>query len=380
MTKFAKFSIGFAGLFMASAFAFADVDVSFSNELKSDVISSVSKKSPNPNEDKIITETTFAGFANETIAEVHTDKVSAGLEIHSFINSKKYRNSDNDEKSYLEFSGYTVKDYWIEFSPVKILTLGFHDTINALGSYLPIWDDNLASGNLGSDFVFVLKPVDGLKIAGGIDFISTIGVINPASVQKTGEEIQATNLKTNLGVEYVADNELWSIGFTARNIFDDGRSFGLYGSFSGLDNWTFMGGFAINDAGVEGPLGATVGGNILSGAIIYEHKRFDLSAELVTNFGNKNAGVFDFYTAADFTYYFSKNFQASITGKYVGDIVVPDNSSEDTTNFFGVHPYVTYKYRRHTFEAGANIDFRTNPKANDDVAALTLPVSWKYEY
>lgn len=375
MTKFAKFSIGFAGLFMASAFAFADVDVSFSNELKSDVISSVSKKSPNPNEDKIITETTFAGFANETIAEVHTDRVSAGLEIHSFINSDKYRNSDNDEKSYLEFSGYTVKDYWIEFSPVKILTLGFHDTINALGSYLPIWDDNLASGNLGSDFVFVLKPVDGLKIAGGIDFISTIGVINLAS----GETVPST-LKTNLGVEYVADNELWSIGFTARNIFDDGRSFGLYGSFSGLDNWTFMGGFAINDAGVEGPLGATVGGNILSGAIIYEHKRFDLSAELVTNFGNKNVDAFDFYTAADFTYYFSKNFQASITGKYVGDIVVPDNSSEDTTNFFGVHPYVTYKYRRHTFEAGANIDFRTNPKANDDVAVLTLPVSWKYEY
>lgn len=378
MTKFAKFSIGFAGLFMASAFAFADVDVSFSNELKSDVISSVSTKSPN--EDKIITESVFAGFANETIAEVHTDKVSAGLEIHSFINSRKYRNSDNDEKSYLEFSGYTVKDYWIEFSPVKILTLGFHDTINALGSYLPVWDDNLASGNLGSDFVFVLKPVDGLKIAGGIDFISTIGVINPASVQKPDEEIRATNLKTNLGVEYVADNELWSIGFTARNIFDDGRSFGLYGSFSGLDNWTFMGGFAINDEGVEGPLNVKVGGNILSAAIIYEHKKFDLSAELVTNFGNKNANVFDFYTAADFTYYFSKNFQASITGKYVGDIVVPDNSSEDTTNFFGVHPYVTYKYRRHTFEAGANIDFGTKPNAENTVAVLTLPVSWKYEY
>lgn len=378
MAKFAKFSIGFAGLFMASAFAFADVDVSFSNELKSDVISSVSTKSPN--EDKIITETAFAGFANETIAEVHTDKVSAGLEIHSFINSRKYRNSDNDEKSYLEFSGYTVKDYWIEFSPVKILTLGFHDTINALGSYLPVWDDNLASGNLGSDFVFVLKPVDGLKIAGGIDFISTIGVINPASVQKPDEEIRATNLKTNLGVEYVADNELWSIGFTARNIFDDGRSFGLYGSFSGLDNWTFMGGFAINDEGVEGPLNVKVGGNILSAAIIYEHKKFDLSAELVTNFGNKNANVFDFYTAADFTYYFSKNFQASITGKYVGDIVVPDNSSEDTTNFFGVHPYVTYKYRRHTFEAGANIDFGTKPNAKNTVAVLTLPVSWKYEY
>lgn len=378
MAKFAKFSIGFAGLFMASAFAFADVDVSFSNELKSDVISSVSTK--RPNEDKIITETAFAGFANETIAEVHTDKVSAGLEIHSFINSRKYRNSDNDEKSYLEFSGYTVKDYWIEFSPVKILTLGFHDTINALGSYLPVWDDNLASGNLGSDFVFVLKPVDGLKIAGGIDFISTIGVINPASVQKPGEEIRATNLKTNLGVEYVADNELWSIGFTARNIFDDGRSFGLYGSFSGLDNWTFMGGFAINDEGVEGPLNVKVGGNILSAAIIYEHKKFDLSAELVTNFGNKNANVFDFYTAADFTYYFSKNFQASITGKYVGDIVVPDNSSEDTTNFFGVHPYVTYKYRRHTFEAGANIDFGTKPNAKNTVAVLTLPVSWKYEY
>lgn len=373
MAKFAKFSIGFAGLFMASAFAFADVDVSFSNELKSDVISSVSTKSPN--EDKIITETAFAGFANETIAEVHTDKVSAGLEIHSFINSRKYRNSDNDEKSYLEFSGYTVKDYWIEFSPVKILTLGFHDTINALGSYLPVWDDNLASGNLGSDFVFVLKPVDGLKIAGGIDFISTIGVINPAS----GETVPST-LKTNLGVEYVADNELWSIGFTARNIFDDGRSFGLYGSFSGLDNWTFMGGFAINDAGVEGPLNVKVGGNILSAAIIYEHKKFDLSAELVTNFGNKNANVFDFYTAADFTYYFSKNFQASITGKYVGDIVVPDNSSEDTTNFFGVHPYVTYKYRRHTFEAGANIDFGTKPNEKNTVAVLTLPVSWKYEY
>lgn len=378
MAKFAKFSIGFAGLFMASAFAFADVDVSFSNELKSDVISSVSTK--RPNEDKIITETAFAGFANETIAEVHTDKVSAGLEIHSFINSRKYRNSDNDKKSYLEFSGYTVKDYWIEFSPVKILALGFHDTINALGSYLPVWDDNLASGNLGSDFVFVLKPVDGLKIAGGIDFISTIGVINPASVQKPDEEIRATNLKTNLGVEYVADNELWSIGFTARNIFDDGRSFGLYGSFSGLDNWTFMGGFAINDEGVEGPLNVKVGGNILSAAIIYEHKKFDLSAELVTNFGNKNANVFDFYTAADFTYYFSKNFQASITGKYVGDIVVPDNSSEDTTNFFGVHPYVTYKYRRHTFEAGANIDFGTKPNAKNTVAVLTLPVSWKYEY
>lgn len=371
MKRIVKFAIGFAGLLMASTFAFAEVGVSFSNELKSDVISSESRK--NATGDKTVTETSFAGFVNETIAEVQTDKVKAGLEIHSFINSKKYRNSDYDEKSYLEFSGYDVKDYYIEFSPIKLLAIGFHDTINTLGSYLPIWDDNLATGNLGSDFVFAIRPITGLQIAGGIDFISTIGVINPART-----ETASTNLITNFGIEYVANNELWSIGFAARNVFSDDRSFGLYGTFTGLDNLALMGGFAINDEGVDGPLGITVGGNILSVGITYEQKKFDLAAELVTNFGNKDANNFDVYTAADFSYHFFNNLDFSVTGKYIGDIAVPDRA--DKVHVFGVHPYVTYKYKRHTFEAGVNIDFRTNPKNLDRVSVLTLPISWKYEY
>ena len=146
--------------FAALAFigsAFAEVKLSFYNKVyEEDVIWTKGSEDKSggiltaaglPGKDA---KTDFPALKERMFAEVKSDQVDAMVKGTLAID-------DYDEKHF-GFDG-KVDDWYIEFRPVEILTLALHDNVSSEGSYLPIYDDNLQGGNIGSDgFTTVLRP------------------------------------------------------------------------------------------------------------------------------------------------------------------------------------------------------------------------------
>ena len=361
MLKSKKVVAGLAALSLAGV-SFAEVELSFSNKVSSDIVNIESAKQ---DDDSIVTTYGFAGVENNTVVEFVSDKVDAALDISFFMNTIDSTNSNGEDYTYVKFFGdeaavyvgYLINDYYIEYRPFEVLTFGFHDTINTDGSYLPVWDDNAATGNLGSDFVVCLRPITGLRIASGFDFVSSIGA---------DKNEPYNNFILNFGIDYTLE-DTFSIGFTARNVLVDERSFGIYGSFGGIDGLNLTAGFGINDEGVGE---YEVAGNVLmlGASYDYDDKDMAFAFDFATNFTNEDSDA-DLYLGATWNWGFTDDWECGL--ELLGGW---DFNTDPAAGTFRVHPSATWSHGIHSVEAGVQFDF------SEDVFGVCFPVSYTIEF
>lgn len=320
--------------------AFADVELSFSNEVSSDIVNVTIPKDGDSS-------ASFAGITETASVEVTSDRVDAGLEVSfSFnVNDDDALADSKGNSKWANLAGYEIDDYYIEFRPVDILTLGFHDSIFTPGSYLPVEDDNLGNGNLGSDFVLCLRPIEGLRATAGIDFVSYFG----------HEDFDAAKL--NFGIDYTTD--AFSAGAALRDVINN-FGFGVFGALTAVDGLNLTAGFAYNDEFAD------VAGNLLSVGASYDiTDSLSAALDFVTNFGDDGN---DMYVGASCAFGATDALELSLAGTFKNDFDADDSS------VISVEPGVTYTVGNHEFGFAVSLEF-----ANDETA-LAFPISWTYSF
>ena len=357
-------------LSLASSFAFAEAEVSFSNKLSSDIVN-ITK------EGDADSESTFAGIKNKTTFEYSSEKVDAGIElvfwsIHEdvFEEGEKYFGiGANEDPGF----GYDFGDTFVEVRPFDFLGFEFHEKVWATASYFPIWDDNASTGNLGSDLGLLIRPVEGLTLAGGIDFFSVFG-------HDTYKPV------VNFGAAYT--NDVFELAATVKNICDnketdvnnrDGFAFGVYASLLKIEGLVLGAGFGYNDSvapdvtkihtsGKEG-----VSGNIMTLTATYELDAFHTAGEFATNFtNNKEDAEYDFYLAVTAGYNVLENLSADCA--FAAALDAESDEEKKVENVYQINPSVTYTLGNHELSAGVNIFY------GKDYSNVNFPVYWKYSF
>lgn len=249
-----KILAGALAALIMTGLAFAEeTKVEFENKISSDIVNI----KENENE--------FAGIKEQVTAEVETEKVNVGVSLITNLNK-----TDNDS---LELTSYEFDKAYAEFKPIDALSVDFNKKVFTEGSYLPIEDDNVGNGNIGSDFSLVVRPYEGLSLAAG------------AKIPAVFDEDNSKKFDLDAGIDYTTD--LFSIGATLRSPRRD-LGFGIFVSFKRIDGLTFNAGCAYNDQFCD------VKGNLLTVGAVYEFSIFTLGLDLVTNFGDEGR---DLHTA-----------------------------------------------------------------------------------
>ena len=211
-----KIISGFAALAFASALSFADeLNLSFYNKLyEEDAIFQHSDEADETSKD-------FPGIKERMQAEVTSEKVDAMVKATVTLD-------DYDEKHF-GLQG-KVDDWYVEFRPLDIVALGLHTSIHPDGSTLPIYDDNLGAGNIGSDgFTVSAKPVEGLRLAVTAPFDFNGDTSNGAVNYLNGKEEDGENKNFAVGFGAIYDHELFQIGASLQDALNsDGRQIGAY--------------------------------------------------------------------------------------------------------------------------------------------------------
>lgn len=360
-----KFAAACAVLALASGFAFAESEFSFSNKVSSDIVN-ITK------EGDADTDSEFAGIKNKSVFEFSSDKVNAMVELVFW--TTKEAGTDGDDVLALghpegETAGYDFGDTFVEVRPFDFLGFEFHEKMWTSGSYFPIWDDNASAGNMGSDFGAVILPLEGLKIGAGLDFLS---VFNDSDVKPV----------VNFGAEYA--NEVFALGAAVRNVADadasendlyeaDGISFGVYASLLKVEGLVLNAGFGYNtavepDVTKEG--GSLVKGNIASLTGTYEKDAFHSALDFATNFGNSDDGEYDFYIAASAGYNVIEDL--SLDCAFATALDAESDSAKKADARFQINPSATYTVGNHEFSAGVNVFF------GEDFTKVNFPIYWKY--
>lgn len=349
-----KFSAAIAALAVVSGFAFAEPEFSFSNKVSSDVVNI-----ENEGDDS---DTSFAGIKNKTSFEFTSEKVDALIEAVFWSTQEtdeKNPLDKDDDKDYFGIGtqdSFDFGDTYIEVRPFDFLGFEFHEKVMTAGSYFPIWDDNASSGNIGSDFGVLVRPVEGLVIGGGVDFLSAFGHDDKKPL-------------INFGLEYA--NDSFALGGAVRNVAGgDDFSFGVFGSLLSVEDLVMNLGFAYNDA-VEPDVG-TISGNLLTFGGTYEKDSFHSAWEFATNFASSDDKEYDFYVAAAAGFNITEDFSADCELATSLDAESDDDKKADAR--FQVKPSVTYTLGNHEFSAGVNVIF------GEDYSCVNFPVHWKYSF
>ena len=360
MIKSSKIAALSAALALVSGLAFADSEVSFTNKLSSDIV-----EIENNDDDS---ETSFAGFKNKSTFEYTSDNLDAMLEMtfwSKVATDPKNPLDADDDKDYFAIGdgGYDFGDSYIEFRPFEVLGIEFHEKVFVAGSYLPVLDDNIATGNIGSDLGLLIRPVESLVFGAGLDFISAFGHDDRKPI-------------FNFGVEFA--NEDFSIGGSVRNVVGDENeengtdelAFGVFTQLKMIEDFEFNLGFAYNDS-VEPDVGA-VSGNLLTAGITYTAESFWIGLDAVTNFGNSDDFQYDLYSGLVAEFNLNDNFV--LGGVFANTLDFESDDDKDIAPNFQINPYVTVTVEKHEFSAGVNIFFTTENTSN-----ISFPVYWKYK-
>ena len=236
-----------AALTMASS-AFAEVNLEASNKLKSDVVSIEHIDAADE------TTNTFPGIKNVITVEVTSDHVDAMVE-----GVVKFADFTSQNDVGLAWDGGEISDWYVEARVLDDkLTFGFHDNIHPEGDYLPVYDDNVAAGNIGSNgFTLVYRPIEGLRFAASLPFgYEEAGDINWLKVDGKKEDELGDSVKTtNIRLGAIYDMGIAEFGVAAQDILDsDERTIGAYvyseGLFGNVEGLNFRAGFANSKAGV----------------------------------------------------------------------------------------------------------------------------------
>ena len=220
MTKLAVLS---AAALMFGASAFADTSVDFYNKVSSGIVSIDTNSEEDGGEG-----TSFAGISEKIDLDVKTDRVDVAVTAVTKLQSEKYKDG-SDEKTAVTLSDYNV-DWDVEFRPIDMLTVGFSNEIYGDASYMLSQDDNTEEGNIGNDFVLVLRPIDELRLSAGIDLATVL----------FKEEDSLPTL--NFGADFTNDD--FSAEVSVRNVGSDDCNVAVFGKVTAVDGWTFTTGYS----------------------------------------------------------------------------------------------------------------------------------------
>lgn len=289
------------------------------------------------------TDTSFAGFTNETKAEYSSDKVDLGVSLKFDI---------EQEGNSLAFGkGDFINDYFIEFRPFDFLGIGFHKSYFIAGSYLPCLDGELAEANIGSDLGLFVRPIEGLVIAGGLDFISYFGKENVKPI-------------INFGAEY-SFKELVAFGVSVRDVASNDRTIGAYASFTGVEGLTINAGFTMN-GNLED---YTLTGNLINAAVMFNKDALGIYAEGVISVGGEDDADNELYVGANISYQITDIITASLFGLFTNDF---DN---DGSWCVGINPSVDFQItEHHSLGAGVFVNIMK------DFTNISFPIFWKYVF
>ena len=326
-----------ASLLVAGAAFAQDMELAFENDLYTGIVD-ISNDGAS-----------FGGFEDEVIVEFTSERVDFKVDA----------TTDFLAQDEFELGEYDV-DWYVEFRPVQMLTLGFSDPVFTTGSYLPLADDNIGTGNIATTngFATILRPINGLRIGAGLDFGAKLG----------NSEIPAIGF----GFDYVLNNsekDLLAFGASCRDVANDGRSFGGYFSFLGLDGATINLGYSYNDEGFSN----VAGNNLLNFSAVYKSGAFTTKAEAVTNFGSKSGEAkYDLYGALLFGYVFNDKFGADFRARTWVDF--SNTVSSPKVDF---RPRAKFFFGNHTILAGVSTALTIKETVE---YAVSFPIVYVYAF
>ena len=326
--------IAAAAVALIASLSFAQ-EVSFSNKLKSNIA------------DIAITDdgtsTSLASFSNKASAEYNSEKLDAGAAINFKVALK--------DDIFAFGSENFIDDAFIEFRPTKILGIGFNRAYYVAGSYLPCLEDDMAESNIGSNFGLFIRPVEGLVIAGGLDFVSYFGNTEEKPL-------------VNFGAEYAA-GKTFSIGASAHNIISDSRTIGVYTSFTGVKGLTLNAGFTYN-GNLED---YNLTGNLINAALMFNKGSFGFYANAVASLGGDADKDNELYTAATINYMINKSLSANIYGGFSTDFDNDDAWAAEVST--GINASIN---KNNSVKASVFV-YLKNGMTN-----ISFPCYWKYSF
>jgi len=312
----------------------------FSNEIGSDIVN-VSKDS-----------STFTGAYNEVKAEFSSEKIDAGIDAKIVFAVDE----DGLPQSLLfsdeDFDWYTV------FRPINEFSIGFSADTFATGSYLFVEDDNIASGNLGSDGItFSFNGVENLTLAVTVPFSEIEANFFSTTDSETDEK---TLFNFGIGAEYNFFDKA-TIAATLKNpLNSDSLGFGFYASVTPLDGLQILAGYSSNE---EEGLCDVAGKNLFNASIAFENDNF--------------AAAFDYITT-DTDFYSGILFGMNATEKIAVELGGTLNSSyKDNSNLqYVIKPALIYTVEN-LGEFKAEVDIGFNDSGFESVC---FPVYWCYSF
>ena len=373
--------------FAALAFigsAFAEVKLSFYNKVyEEDVIWTKGSEDKSggiltaaglPGKDA---KTDFPALKERMFAEVKSDQVDA-------MGKGTLAIDDYDEKHF-GFDG-KVDDWYIEFRPVEILTLALHDNVSSEGSYLPIYDDNLQGGNIGSDgFTTVLRPNafnKALRIAVTVPF-EFDGYNDTDQNYINGSKDDGEDENFHIGAGFIFSLPQFEIGATLQNIpCSDHRLIGVSAAFPTLfglnEGLNLRVGFTNSKEEAAGfddliEFVGVTGENVLNAALTYEKDAISLAVEAVYAL-DVDDGDPESYEAISFGYAVNEQLGVGVTGK----VITFSDSDYSPVLEFGVN--ADYSVTEHS-TVGVEFDFFTwggIKDIYDGLKGIKVPVYWKW--
>lgn len=357
-----------ASVFGASLFA--EVKLTFENKVFEDdvIYSKVDKDSDGV--------TDFPALKERMEFQLDSDRVDAYIKATLALD-------DYDEKHF-GVQG-EVNDWWVEFRPVDIVSLCLHDNIYSDGSYLPIYDDNVAGGNIGSDgFTTVINPpvfnkAFRLGLTVPFSFAGDDG-LNWLNGNKDDDEDE--NFHFGAGVIFSLPK--FQIGATFQNIIcsDDrliGVSVNLPETF--VEGLKIGAGFtkaATKDAGFDDILDfgfaavGVTGENVINAAVSYEKDAFSCAVEtLISTEDDTEVTLFNKYVGVSLGYSVTDALSFGAFGKFL--LVTDKDVFEDNAMGFGF----TADYAINDNNT-VGVEFDYNKCG--DASAIAVPVYWKYSF
>ena len=280
-----------------------------------------------------------------------TQSTSNRLKNLDFGLTLKFNLAQEEDDSISIGSEDFIDDYFIEFRPIDLLGIGFHRGYSVAGSYLPCLDGEIEAANIGSDFGLFVRPIEGLVISGGVDFISYLGKDD-------------TKPLVNFGAEYTV-GEMLAFGAAFRNIASDDRTIGAYASFTGVEGLTLNAGYTYQGA-IED---FNISGNLINAAVMFNKDAIGIYVDAVYAVGGDEDDSNELYTAADVSYQITDAFSAGLYGCFTNDF---DN---DDSWCIGINPKASYMINEHnTVGGGLYVNIMKEAKN------ISFPVFWKYVF
>ncbi|MCQ2241883.1 hypothetical protein [Treponema sp.] len=337
------------------------------------------------------TQKDFPVVKDEMNVEYKSEHVDAALKVIAGI--------DDFDDRHFGMDGY-IDDWYLEWRLFQPVTIGLHDNIYSEGSALPIYDDNLANGNIGSNgFTVVYRPSifeNKLRLGATLPFEFTktedeFGKKpNWLKAKKTIKDEDDNETETdddkyvNLGLGAIYTDDLFQVGFTVKDISNsDTRLVGVTVSFPDLfgavEGLTIGGGFSNakgKDAGFDDLISVlgtdygVTGKNIINANLSLEKEAFSVVAEALYNTKN-DEGDYDLYSAAVVGIPVNEQLVLNAGGKTLMDL--NSDTKDNNKNIYSVLVGTEYTIDEHN-QIGVEFDFFTCDKTK----AFAVPVFWKW--